>query len=80
MTIWKLSLIHICLFTDDPNTNPDAKFIDVVANLDDNLLNMGKGTSGSKVGTGGMATKLTAAPVSYTHLDVYKRQLYAGAA
>ncbi len=38
------------LFTDDPNTNPDAKFIDVVENLDDNLLNMGKGTSGSKVG------------------------------
>ena len=45
------------LFTDDPNTNPDAKFIDVVENLDDNLLNMGKGTSGSKVGTGGMATR-----------------------
>ena len=52
------------LFTDDPNTNPDAKFIDVVENLDDNLLNMGKGTSGSKVGTGGMATKLTAAQIS----------------
>ena len=52
------------LFTDDPNTNPDAKFIDVVENLDDNLLNMGKGTSGSKVGTGGMATKLTAAQIN----------------
>ena len=52
------------LFTDDPNTNPDAKFIDVVENLDDNLLNMGKGTSGSKVGTGGMATKLTAAQIA----------------
>ena len=38
------------LFTDDPNTNPDAKFIDVVENLDDNLLERGKGTSGSKVG------------------------------
>ena len=50
--------------TDDPNTNPDAKFIDVVENLDDNLLNMGKGTSGSKVGTGGMATKLTAAQIA----------------
>ena len=49
------------LFTDDPNTNPDAKFIDVVENLDDNLLNMGKGTSGSK---GGMATKLTAAQIA----------------
>ena len=52
------------LFTDDPNTNPDAKFFDVVENLDDNLLNMGKGTSGSKVGTGGMATKLTAAQIA----------------
>ena len=52
------------LFTDDPNTNPDAKFIDVVENLDENLLNMGKGTSGSKVGTGGMATKLTAAQIA----------------
>lgn len=52
------------LFTDDPNTNPDAKFIDVVENLDDNLLNMGKGTSRSKVGTGGMATKLTAAQIA----------------
>ena len=52
------------LFTDDPNTNPNAKFIDVVENLDDKLLNMGKGTSGSKVGTGGMATKLTAAQIA----------------
>mgnify|MGYP000148110463 CR=1 FL=1 len=49
------------LFTDDPNTNPDAKFIDVVENLDDNLLNMGKGTSGSKVG---MSPKRTAAQIS----------------
>ena len=47
------------LFTDDPNTNPNAKFIDVVENLDDKLLNMG-----SKVGTGGMATKLTAAQIA----------------
>ena len=35
-----------------------------VENLDENLLNMGKGTSGSKVGTGGMATKLTAAQIA----------------
>lgn len=52
------------LFTDDPNTNPDAKFIEVVESLDEELLDMGKGTSGSKVGTGGMATKLTAAQIS----------------
>lgn len=52
------------LFTDDPNTNPDAKFIDVVEKLDEKLLNMGKGSSGSNVGTGGMATKLTAARIA----------------
>ena len=28
------------LFTDDPNTNPDAKFIDTVETLDDELLNI----------------------------------------
>ena len=59
------------LFTDDPNTNPDAKFIDVVEGLVDELLDMGKGTSGSKVGTGGMATKLTAAQIaSATGVDM----------
>ncbi|MDO4307721.1 MAG: glutamate 5-kinase [Eubacteriales bacterium] len=52
------------LFTDDPNTNPDAGFIDVVERLDSNLLHMGKASTGSKVGTGGMATKLTAAEIA----------------
>ena len=51
------------LFTDDPRTNPEAKFVDVVEKLDDKLLSMGKGP-GSKVGTGGMATKLTAAEIA----------------
>ena len=51
------------LFTDDPNTNPDAEFIDIVEKLDDRLLSMGKGPK-SKVGTGGMATKLTAAEIA----------------
>lgn len=52
------------LFTDDPNTNPDAKFIDVVEKMDDSIMNMGKESSGSNVGTGGMATKLTAAKIA----------------
>ena len=52
------------LFTDDPNTNPDARFIDTVENLDERFLNMGKSSTGSKVGTGGMATKLTAARIA----------------
>lgn len=51
------------LFTDDPNTNPDAEFIDTVEVLDEKLLSMGKGPK-SKVGTGGMATKLTAAEIA----------------
>ena len=52
------------LFTDDPNVNPDAKFIDVVEELDDQLMQMGKGSTGSNVGTGGMATKLNAAKIA----------------
>ena len=52
------------LFTDDPNTNPEAEFIDTVETLDEALLDMGKGSTGSKVGTGGMATKLTAARIA----------------
>ena len=52
------------LFTDDPNTNPEARFIDTVETLDEELLDMGKGSTGSKVGTGGMATKLTAARIA----------------
>lgn len=52
------------LFTDDPNTNPKAEFIDTVETLDEALLDMGKGSTGSKVGTGGMATKLTAARIA----------------
>jgi glutamate 5-kinase len=52
------------LFTDDPNTNPDAKFIDVVEIIDDTLLDMGKSSTGSNVGTGGMATKLSAATIA----------------
>ena len=52
------------LYTDDPNTNPDARFISQVDRIDDDLLDMGKSTSGSNVGTGGMATKLIAARIA----------------
>lgn len=52
------------LFTDDPNTNPNASFIDTVEELDEKFLNMGKSSTGSNVGTGGMATKLTAARIA----------------
>ncbi|MDO5402914.1 MAG: glutamate 5-kinase [Eubacteriales bacterium] len=52
------------MYTDDPNSNPDAEFIDFVENIDDRLVNMGKATSGSSVGTGGMAAKLVAAQIA----------------
>ena len=49
------------LFTDDPRRNKQAHFIDVVESIDSHLMEMGKGTTGSTAGTGGMAAKLTAA-------------------
>lgn len=52
------------LYTDDPNSNPKAEFISQVDSIDEKLLNMGKSSSGSNVGTGGMATKLIAARIA----------------
>ena len=51
------------LYTDDPRQNPDAEFIDEVEIIDDELEEMGKG-AGSSVGTGGMATKISAAKIA----------------
>lgn len=51
------------LFTDDPNKNPDASFVEEVPFIDDNFMNMGKG-SASSVGTGGMTAKLEAARIA----------------
>lgn len=52
------------LYTDDPNRNPHAEFISQVEELTDELMDMGKGTTGSSVGTGGMNTKLLAAKIA----------------
>lgn len=57
------------LYTDDPRTNPDAKFIEQVDVLTDELMGMGKATTGSSVGTGGMNTKMVAAKIA-TSTDV----------
>ena len=54
------------LYTDDPHRNPDAKFIETVETIDERLFSMGKSTTGSRAGTGGMATKLSAAEVAVT--------------
>ena len=52
------------LYTDDPNQNKDAKFISVVDELTDDLMQMGKASTGSNIGTGGMNTKLQAAKIA----------------
>lgn len=52
------------LFTDDPRENANAELIRVVENLDENIISMAKGTTGSDIGTGGMETKLIAAKIA----------------
>lgn len=52
------------LFTDDPNINKDAEFIPIVTEITDEMFSMGKDTSGSSVGTGGMSAKLIAAKIA----------------
>lgn len=49
-------------YTDDPHKNPDAKLIKEIKAVDDKILDMAKGVT-SNLGTGGMATKLAAAPI-----------------
>ncbi|MCR5420072.1 MAG: glutamate 5-kinase [Lachnospiraceae bacterium] len=51
------------LFTDDPRANKNAKFISLVDNLND-VMSMGKESTGSNIGTGGMSAKLHAATVA----------------
>lgn len=52
------------LYSDDPRKNPEAKFIHLVEEITPQLMEMGKTTSGSDVGTGGMAAKLAAARIA----------------
>ncbi len=52
------------LYTDDPHTNPEAEFVSEVDGLSDELMQMGKPSTGSNVGTGGMNTKLQAAKIA----------------
>ena len=42
-------LSDMTLYTDDPRSNPDAKFISLVPEISQKYLNMGKETSGSSV-------------------------------
>ncbi len=59
------------LYTDDPHKNPDAEIIRDVYEIDEDVLGMAKGSTGSNVGTGGMATKLAAAKIAtYSGADM----------
>ncbi|MFT5879233.1 MAG: glutamate 5-kinase [Moritella sp.] len=51
------------LFTADPRNNPDAKLIEVVNTIDDEIRQLAGGSAGG-LGTGGMATKLQAAEIA----------------
>lgn len=51
------------LYTDNPKTNKDAKFIRVVEKITEEIKSYGKGSS-TEVGTGGMQTKLKAAEIA----------------
>lgn len=52
------------LYTDDPRVNKEARFVSLVPEITPELMAMGKGTSGSDVGTGGMSAKLAAARIA----------------
>ena len=52
------------LYSADPHEDENASFISYVEDLDDQILSMGKSTTGSTAGTGGMATKLNAAKIA----------------
>ncbi|MBD5136886.1 MAG: glutamate 5-kinase [Lachnospiraceae bacterium] len=52
------------LFTDDPNSNPNARFINIVPDISEEFMDMGKDSTGSSVGTGGMSAKLAAAKIA----------------
>ncbi len=51
------------LFDDDPKKNEGARLISVVRDIDNNIKAVAKG-AGSKLGTGGMATKIKAAEIA----------------
>lgn len=52
------------LYTDDPRKNKEAEFISEVSHLDERIRKMAKASTGSSIGTGGMATKLNAAEIA----------------
>ncbi len=59
------------LYDDNPNTNPDAKLIDLVEEINDDIKSLA-GDAGTARGTGGMVTKITAATIATeSGIDMY---------
>ena len=54
------------LYTADPRRHPDARLIEVVDEITPDILALAGG-AGSALGTGGMATKLSAAGICVAH-------------
>lgn len=53
-----------CLYTDNPRTNPDAKPVRVVRDIEKVKQQVSTSTLGTSLGTGGMSTKLIAAELA----------------
>lgn len=51
-------------YTDDPHKNKNATMISYVDEINDEILKMAKSSTGCNLGTGGMATKLSAAKIA----------------
>src|SRR3546814_2745226 len=54
------------LYTANPLSDPDARFVDLVETLDERIMAMGDARSASGIGSGGMVSKLQAAKIA-TH-------------
>lgn len=52
------------LYTDDPHKSDTAEFIPEIRELDETVERFAKGSTGSLMGTGGMATKISAARIA----------------
>ncbi|MBH1941463.1 glutamate 5-kinase [Mobilitalea sibirica] len=51
-------------YTDDPRENKDAELISCVEEVNGQLISMAKASTGGSLGTGGMATKVSAARIA----------------
>src|SRR3546814_4453395 len=63
------------LYTANPLSDPDARFVDLVETLDERIMAMGDARSASGIGSGGMVSKLQAAKIE-THAGAHLAILF----